>query len=67
MRERKRRSIAKAISWRVLASIITMSLVFIFTGRLLLSLEIGFTEIIVKMAFYFVHERTWLNIGWGTY
>ena len=39
--ESKTRSIVKAISWRVLATLITTLLVFTFTGRLDVALTVG--------------------------
>ena len=66
-RDKPIKSIAKAISWRIIASLTTMSLVFIFTGELVLSLSIGFFEIILKMLFYYAHERVWDKTKWGIY
>ena len=63
--ESKTRSIVKAISWRVLATLITMLLVLTFTGRLDVALTVGAFEAIVKMAFYFLHERAWNRISAG--
>ncbi|MFQ6103621.1 MAG: DUF2061 domain-containing protein [Candidatus Glassbacteria bacterium] len=65
MDEYRRRSIAKAISWRVIATFTTMSIVFIFTRELVLSLEVGFFEVTSKMLFYYFHERIWASISWG--
>ncbi|RMF54575.1 DUF2061 domain-containing protein [Candidatus Woesearchaeota archaeon] len=65
MNERKRRSLAKAISWRIVASLTTMVLVWVFTGNLIISFGVGLTEAIVKMALYFAHERAWNSIKWG--
>ncbi len=45
------RTIAKAISWRALATLTTMTIVFLFTKRIMLSLGIGFAEIIAKITF----------------
>ena len=64
-REKKRRSMVKAITWRFSATIITVALIYIFTGKIALSLQIGVLEVIVKMAFYFIHERCWDNVKWG--
>jgi len=65
MRERKRRSVLKAITWRVLASLTTMVLVWVFSENLTLALSIGILETILKMFFYYFHERTWGKISWG--
>jgi adenylylsulfate kinase len=61
------RSITKAISWRVLATITTMSIVYYFTGSLNLSLGVGILDVVIKIIIYYFHERTWNKIGWGKY
>jgi len=38
------RSIAKALSWRIIATLTTTLLVFIFTGNLVVSGGVGLTE-----------------------
>ncbi len=65
MKEYRIRSIIKTISWRFLATLITMSIIFIFTKRLALSLGVGLVEIVSKVIFYYLHERTWSKIAWG--
>jgi uncharacterized membrane protein len=59
------RTIAKAISWRALATLTTMTIVFLFTKRIMLSLGVGLAEIIAKITFYYVHERVWDKVSWG--
>ena len=53
------KSLLKTISWRICATLTTITIVFIFTGHLVISLGVGVTEVIVKMILYFVHERLW--------
>lgn len=53
------RSIAKAITWRVLGTITTSALVFIFTRRLVLSLAVGAFEFASKIGLFWLHERVW--------
>lgn len=65
MIERKRRSITKAISWRVLATLTTMVIVFAFTSKLDLTLIVGGLDVVIKMVLYYLHERTWNKIFWG--
>ncbi len=65
MKEKHKRTIAKTISWRIFATIITVILVFIFTGRWDISLGIGGVEVITKLIFYYFHERIWNYIIWG--
>lgn len=59
------RSIAKAVSYRMLAAIATSTIVFVFTRRIALSIGVGLVESIVKVMCYYVHERMWslINIG----
>ena len=59
------RSLAKTISWRFLASLTTFILVFIFTGELVIALEVGAVEVIAKLIIFFFHERAWDHISWG--
>ena len=65
MREKRIRSITKGLSWRTFATLTTMALVFIFTGKLILALGIGLFEVIAKLLLYYAHERTWNRIKWG--
>ncbi len=65
MKEKKIRSLVKAISWRIIASIVTGSLVFIFTSRLKLAVGIGILDVAVKLIVYYVHERIWTLIPFG--
>ena len=65
MHEKRHRSIAKAASWRIVGTIITMLLVLIMTGKWQLSVGIGFFELISKSLIYYIHERAWNRIHWG--
>jgi len=65
MNDRHRRSIAKAVSWRIMATFITSALVFIFTGLWTISLAVGFTEFLIKSLVFYIHERIWFKIRWG--
>ena len=65
MKESKFRSLIKAISWRILASIITAGTVFIFTKQVLLAFSIGLLDTFIKIFIYFFHERIWARIPYG--
>jgi uncharacterized membrane protein len=54
-----KRHIAKAISYRIVGSLTTFILTYIFTGSLVISSSISFIEIIIKPLNYFLHERIW--------
>lgn len=59
------RSIAKAISYRLLGSLSTAAIFYVFTGSPKLSLGAGALDMIVKMFLYFIHERIWNHINFG--
>jgi uncharacterized membrane protein len=65
MNETKFRSFLKAISWRVLATLITFSIALLITGKTVIALEIGFMDMVLKLIAYFFHERIWgfIKIG----
>jgi len=64
-KETHTRSVIKGVTWRIIASITTMGLVYIFTGNLLIVFEVGVFEVFAKLLFYYIHERAWGNIKWG--
>jgi len=59
------RSFAKAVSWRATGSIDTFILAYLFTGHAKVAAAISGTEIITKIALYFVHERIWQRLAPG--
>ncbi len=65
MLESNARSLAKAISYRVLGSAATALVVFIFSGNVPLSAGVGGLDMVVKIVLYFVHERIWNHIPYG--
>jgi uncharacterized membrane protein len=61
----RRRSLAKALSWRVLGSILTFVVVFGFTRDVGLALAITATEALGKTALYYAHEQLWSRYKYG--
>ena len=59
------RSVLKAVSWRLLGTILTVAAAFALTGDARLALVLGGIEILAKFALYFGHERIWARIGYG--
>lgn len=59
MKNDKKRHILKTITYRILTSAITILLALIFTGNINIALYIGGWEVIIKMIFYYLHERFW--------
>jgi len=65
MIEQKKRSIAKALSWRATGTIDTMIISFIVTGSPLAAVSIGAFELLTKTTLYYFHERLWEKIDFG--
>jgi uncharacterized membrane protein len=63
--EQKRRSIVKAITWRITGTIDTFFLAWIITGKPGIAITLSSVEVITKMALYYLHERTWTRISFG--
>ena len=75
-----KRSVAKAFSWRLVGTIDTLILSYVLITYLgpVFGLEssegealqaasyIAITEVITKMGLYFLHERFWVWLAWGT-
>lgn len=59
------RSLVKAVSWRVLGSIDTFLLSWLFTGSPKAAGAIATTEVLTKMVLYYLHERAWASVKWG--
>jgi uncharacterized membrane protein len=61
----RKRSMAKAISWRFIATITGAAIVFFLTGEFEHAGKFIILDIILKLAFYYGHERAWTMVGWG--
>lgn len=63
--ESTRRSIAKSLSWRILATLITTSIAFGLTGEGEFAAKIGIADTLIKFFIYFGHERLWNRMTYG--
>jgi uncharacterized membrane protein len=64
--EKPVRSLAKAISWRIVATLTTILLVVIFSkGDWTLGGVVGISELILKTVIYYFHERVWNLLNFG--
>jgi len=64
-KETNKRSIAKGISWRVIATGTTIAIIYFFFGKLDLAIVAGVIESVLKIGLYWAHERAWFRIRWG--
>ena len=58
-----KRHILKAISYRILGSLQTFTISYVFTGNFWVAGSIGLTEICIKPIIYFLHERAWYRFS----
>ncbi len=63
--ESRKRSIVKTITWRVIATLITFTIVLLLTKKVVLSVEIGLIDVAIKIFAYYSHERIWDRIYFG--
>jgi uncharacterized membrane protein len=61
----RRRSITKAVTWRIVGSLDTFLLGYVITGELRYGALIAGTEVLTKMVLYYFHERAWAHVKWG--
>lgn len=58
-------SFTKGVTWRIIGTLDTMLLSYLFTGSIGNALKIGFTEVFTKIYLFYLHERVWFRIKWG--
>ena len=61
--ESRVRSVAKAFTWRITATLTTAIIAFLVTGELGTAVAIGSIEFFAKFAIYYAHERAWVRIS----
>ena len=65
MKSKARRSLAKTLTWRVLATSDTFIISWFVTGTWTLAGAIAGIEVVTKMFLYYGHERLWNRIKWA--
>lgn len=63
--ERVPRTIAKAITWRLLMMISVSVIGWIITGDYLKGLQAGLMALVVNTTLYILHERLWNRWDWA--
>jgi len=63
--ESRWRSIAKGLTWRILATGTTVIIAHYITGDVGVALKIGAIEVFAKIAVYYFHERAWQKVPIG--
>lgn len=64
-RENQIRTLIKTLTWRVIATLTTMILVYIFYRDFTIAGAIGMIEVVAKLIVYYIHERLWDRVRYG--
>lgn len=65
LEEHRRRSLAKAVTYRLVILVLDVTAIYMFTGRFDIALGFMMVSNIYTSVAYYVHERIWNKIGWG--
>jgi len=60
-----RRSVLKAVTYRVLIMCLDFGTIYLFTGALRVALGFMIASNVYTTVAYFAHERLWSRIRWG--
>ena len=60
-----KRSLLKSITYRIICTIETFIIAWVFTGRVWIASDIALPLVIIKIISFFVHERIWDHIRYG--
>ena len=63
--EHPKRSFIKSITWRVIATITTMVVVYVYSRNVTESLVVGISANLIKFFLYYGHERLWNKVRFG--
>lgn len=58
--ESRKVSLLKGITWRIIGTLDTIFLSWLFTDDITKALKIGGIELFTKIFLYYIHERSWL-------
>ncbi|MEL6184680.1 MAG: DUF2061 domain-containing protein [Myxococcota bacterium] len=56
------RTLAKTISWRSIAAVVTGTLTWRATGSVEAGVLLGTADTLVKLVLYYAHERLWTRV-----
>jgi len=58
--ESRKVSLLKGITWRIIGTLDTIFLSWLFTDDMTKALKIGSIELFTKIVLYYIHERSWV-------
>jgi uncharacterized membrane protein len=59
------RSILKALTWKLIATVTSFSVLYYQTRDVSQSLRFSGTILIIGLITYYLHERVWNGVHWG--
>jgi len=65
MKETRKRSLIKSITWRLICIVVSILTSFVLTGKWDIAVAIGTVYNVVTMILYYFHERFWNRVKWG--
>jgi len=65
LKARWRRSLIKAITYRIVIILLDITVIYLLTRRLEIALGFMIISNVYTTLTYYVHERVWDRIGWG--
>lgn len=63
--ESRRRSLLKALSWRLVALTITTVVAYVLFNDAKIAASVGLLDSLVKIVAYYAHERAWHRVSFG--
>lgn len=60
-----KRSVVKAITYRVLIVILDFTTIYLFTGKVRVALGFMVASNLYTTVVYVLHERAWARVSWG--
>ena len=65
MKESKKRSCLKSITWRILATLTTVSISYFYLNDMSVAAKIGALDSSIKFIIHYCHERGYSSLKWG--
>ncbi|MEE8414352.1 MAG: DUF2061 domain-containing protein [Dehalococcoidales bacterium] len=63
--ETHKRSLVKTLSWRIIATAVTLLVSYMWLGEWGSSIALALTANAIKALLYYAHERGWNLLKWG--
>ena len=63
--ESRKRSVSKAVTYRIVVVIIDFSVIYLLTGKIMMAVGFMIISNIYTTITCFIHERIWNKIQWG--